>query len=207
MSGKCVLVETGMTLTQIGQKIAYAVVDNGGTDENTKTVLSDEGLAKNIALLILGKAELVVKAVIVDPIIRVDRSIRPVYPDWVKTVMHPELENTGPAEYDGSKLDQWLHPDQKNFVQGNAIYDYLNDKNLLSGCLGLRDLEEIQKKGIAFFRQNFQGKAVFAWKSVVRRRGGNLNVPYLCGFGGVVVHWYWLGNDWYAGDPALRFAS
>lgn len=48
----------GITLAQIGQRIAHAVVDNGGTDENTKTIISDDALAKNIALLILGRVEL-----------------------------------------------------------------------------------------------------------------------------------------------------
>src|ERR1700722_11534777 len=44
-----------------------------------------------------------------DTIVRVDRSVRPVYPDFVKTVMHPELEKVGPAEYDLATVDLWLH--------------------------------------------------------------------------------------------------
>ena len=35
---------------------------------------------------------------VLDTIIRVDRSIRPVYPDWMREVMHPELEAKGLAE-------------------------------------------------------------------------------------------------------------
>ena len=38
--------------------------------------------------------------------IRVNRAIRPTYPDWVKEVLHPELENSGPAEYDVGQLEQ-----------------------------------------------------------------------------------------------------
>lgn len=41
-----------------------------------------------------------------DPTIHVDRSIRPTYPDWVKIVMHPDLESTGPVEFDAGKLEQ-----------------------------------------------------------------------------------------------------
>ncbi|MCX6717557.1 MAG: hypothetical protein NTU76_02685 [Candidatus Taylorbacteria bacterium] len=53
------LADNGMVLTQIGQKIAHAVVDNGGSDSNTKTVLLKTALANDIALLILGKAKIV----------------------------------------------------------------------------------------------------------------------------------------------------
>jgi hypothetical protein len=57
-------------------------------------------------------------------ILTIDRSIRSRHPDWVKTVMHPELEATGPAELNLGTVEQWLHPDQKNGrVEGNHIYD------------------------------------------------------------------------------------
>jgi len=145
-----------------------------------------------------------------DPIIRVDRSIRPSYPDWVKEVMHPELETVGPAEYDITKLEQWLHDGQKGgkWIEGNKIYAHLKKTDTLKTCLGLRDLEEIQKKGIAYFRKHFAGKAVFAWASVVRGRHGNLSVPYLYESGGLVVlGWRWLVIDWFSSYPALRHAS
>ncbi|MDO8579513.1 MAG: hypothetical protein Q7R72_01415 [bacterium] len=149
---------------------------------------------------------------VINPTIRVDRSIRPSYPDWVKTVMHPELEPTGPAEYDISKIDQWLHEGQKDgkWTSGNNVYAKLKEKDmkLLKGCLGLRDLEDIQKKGIAFFRKYFKGKAIFAWSAVVRDRGDHLYVPYLCGYDvEVVLDWSWLANDWHDDNPALRHAS
>jgi hypothetical protein len=142
-------------------------------------------------------------------IIRVDRSVRPVYPEWVKKVMHPELEGTGPAEYDLAKVEQWFHDEQKKgVVVGNRIYEHLKSNNMLDSCLGLRDLEEIQKKGVTFFRKPINAKAVFGWKSVVLGDGGNLSVPCLVGFGaGVVLDWYWLNHDWSDDRPALRFAS
>lgn len=145
-----------------------------------------------------------------DNIIRVDHSVRPSYSDWVKTVMHPELENTGPAEYDISTVEQWLHEKQKNggCIEGNEIYTHLKKIGILKTCLGLRDLEEIKKKGIAFFREHFQDKAVFGWKGVVRDRDGSLIAPCLCDDGGkVVLLWFWLGDDWSGDDPALRLAS
>lgn len=145
-----------------------------------------------------------------DIIVRVDRSIRPVYPDWMKLVMHPELEPTGPAEYDLATIDPWLHDGQKNgrSMEGHKLYEYLKENGMLESCLSLRDGEEIQKKGIAVFRKFFQGKAVFLWKSVVQNRDGDFRVPYLCKTGGwVVMGWSWLDNDWFGSNPALRFAS
>ena len=142
-------------------------------------------------------------------IIRVDRSIRPVYPDWVKKVMHPELEGAGPSEYDLATVEQWLHDDQeKSVVVGNRIYDHLKKTDALKTCLGLRDGEEIKKKGIEVFRKFFEGKAVVLWASVVQDRDSDILVPYLVEEGGVVVvYWGVLDRDWDDSRLALRFAS
>lgn len=146
-----------------------------------------------------------------DSLIRVERSIRPSYPDWMKEALYEDLEKmTGPLEYDISSVVPWLHDGQKNggWMTGNNIHDYLKRTDALVTCLGLRDLEEIQKKGTDFFREHFQGKVVFAWKGVVRRRDGRLHVPALCvGGGGGVLAWCWLDDAWHGGYPALRFAS
>jgi len=145
----------------------------------------------------------------IDSIIRVDHSICPVYPDWVKKVMHPELEAAGPAEFDISQVEQWLHPDQaRGTVKGKVIYEYLKDNDMLKTCLGLSDLLAIQKKGIAFFRKHFADKAVFGWKAVVLSRDGNLRVPSLIeSEGKVLVYWRWLDYAWDSDYPALRLAS
>ncbi len=148
---------------------------------------------------------------VIDSIIRVDRLVKPTYPDWVKKVLHPELENIGPAEYDASSIDEWFHNRQKNgqCTFGKNVYTKLkeNDCELLKTCLGLRDLEEIQKKDIAFFRKHFKAKAVFGWASIVQNHEDYPNVPCLCERGGkVVLHWYWLGNVWSDGYSALRHA-
>lgn len=145
-----------------------------------------------------------------DNIIRVDRSVRPAYPDWVNEVMHPGLENIGPAEYDIFAVEQWLHDDQKNggYTRCKKIYAYLKDTDMLKTCLGLRDLEEIQKKGVVFFRKYFRSKSVFGWKGVARDRDGILSAPFLYDDGvKVVLRWSWLGLDWDGGNPALRLAS
>ena len=141
-------------------------------------------------------------------LICIDRSIKPVYPDWVKEILHPELENTGPEEYDVATLEQWLHDEQKmGPVGGEVIYNHLKDKKMLPSCLGLRDGEELAKHP-ELFRKLFGRKAVFLWKSVVRRHGGSLSVPYVVDDGdGVLVDWGWLECDWRSHSPALRRAS
>lgn len=145
-----------------------------------------------------------------DTIIRITRPVKPTYPDWVKKVMHPELEDVGPGEYDPASIDPWLHDGQRNGgrVEGNRIYEDFKRNDSLKICLGLRDGEEIQKKGIAVFRQFFGGKAVFLWKSLVLDSNGDLIVPFLYELGDeVVVSWGCLGSDFYDDSPAARFAS
>lgn len=144
-----------------------------------------------------------------DPVIRVDRSVKSVYPDFVKEVKYPELELTGPAEFDVRNLNSWLHPKQKKgVVTGNDILRELIAGKLLEDCLGFTDLQAIQARGVGFFRKHFSGKAVFGWKSVVLVRDGHLRAPYLFGYGDVVeLYWRWLGDAWYSFYPALRHAS
>ena len=146
---------------------------------------------------------------VLDFIVRVDRSVKPNYPDWMKKLMNPELELAGPAEYVLKTVSQWLHDDQKNgSVEGNTIYKQLKKDNALASCLNLQDGLAIQQKGIAVFRKLFAGKAVFLWGSVVRNRNGDLIVPYLLEDGvKVVLDWNWLGNYFNSLDPALRFSK
>ena len=164
------------------------------------------------------RGELVVQPVVIpestpepvlDFIVRVDRSVKPSYPDWMKKLMHSELELAGPAEYDLNTVSQWLHDDQKNgSVQGNTIYKHLQKGDALATCLNLQDGLAIQQKGIAVFRKLFAGKAVFLWGSVVQGRNGDLLVPFLCEDGGeVVVGWGWLVSGWDSRNPALRFGK
>lgn len=142
--------------------------------------------------------------------IHVDRSVRPNYPSWILEAMHPELEGTGPDKFETKSLQLWFHPSQTTgVVKGRVIYAHLYSEGMLESCLGLRDLEEIQKKGIAHFRKHFQGKDVFGWKSVVRDHVNLFFVPYLIGISGkVVLSWdSFDAAGWGSRNPALRFAD
>jgi len=146
-----------------------------------------------------------------DFIVRVDRSVKPSYPDWMKKLMYPDLELTGPAEYDIQKLGLWLHDDQKDgVVSGNTIYTKLEKDNALADCLGLADLLAIKAKVIIapVFLKLFAGKIVFGWKSVAQRQNGDLVAPYLIVHNGrIMVLWYWLNSNWNSNHLALRFSK
>ena len=188
----------------IGGVDATAVFNKMGGPAVAQRYLADE-----LFLVEASKLEPTPEPVL-DFIVRVDRSVKPSYPDWMKKLMNPELECSGPTEYnlqDG--VEQWLHDEQKHReVQGNIIYKHLKDTNALALCLSLQDGLAIQQKGIAVFRKLFAGKAVFLWGSVGQNRLGRLHVPYLCERGDeVVVSWYWLDSYWISSDPALRFGK
>ena len=166
-------------------------------------------LADELLLVEAPKPEPIPEPVL-DFLVRVDRAVKPSYPDWFKKLEHPELECSGPTEYNlQTGVDQWLHDDQKRgSVVGNTIYKHLQKGDNLATCLNLQDGLAIQAKGIAVFRKLFAGKAVFLWGSVVQRRSGRLHVPYLFEHGDeVVLIWDWLVFYWYSHNPALRFGK
>jgi len=196
-----------------GQKLVFAFRRNNQGNPLLEWLSTGDNLSL-VGRLQRGEAELVDRItpapeVVISPIIRVDRFERPSYPRWLKKVMYPELENTGPAEYSVETIQLWLHDDQKSgAIGGNIIHDTLKETSSLKSCLGLRDLEEIQKKGIAFFRKHFRGKAIFAWRSVVQYDNGGLYVPYLyVSSDKVVLDWNYVGNNFGSNDPAARLES
>ena len=144
-----------------------------------------------------------------NPIITVDRTIRPSYPDLVREVKYPELELAGPAKFDVRKIKTFLHYKQMDCsATGNKIHEELLAKKLLEDCLGLADLWAIRARGIGFFQKYFAGKAIFGWKSVVMGCDGGFYVPYLCDEGDEVkLRWRWLCDNFYFNNHALYFAS
>jgi len=200
-----------MTLDKQTAKLIARIAENlpeMDSDIMQELIDNPKSLQKFLRVLCPGEAAPVTS---LDTIIRVDRSVRPVYPDLAKVVvMHPELEIVGLAEYDLSNVELYLHDDQKDgkWMEGTKIYKHLKETDSLKACLGLQDALEIKKKGIEVFRKLFGGKVVCCWKSVVRDHDGNLYVPYVYdGSDRVVVDWRWLVNDWSDDYPSARFAS
>lgn len=172
----------------------------------TKAILQKPGPAKKDASAKLTP----VHEPEINTLIRINRALKPAYPDWVKEVIHPELEGVGPAEYDMTKVELRLHDDQKDggYTTGHKIYEHLKATDSLKNCFGLDDALAIQKNGIAAFRKVFGNKVVVCWRSVVGDQSGYLNVPYVYDRGGkVVVDWNWLGSYFDGYDPAGCFAQ
>src|SRR3989344_341240 len=97
-------------------------------------------------------------------LIRVDRSVKPSYTNWFrwfKKLMHPELELTGPAEYDlQTEVEEWLHDDQKSGpVLGQVIYVHLKKNNSPADHPGVVDLWAVQAKGSG--RPSWSARALF----------------------------------------------
>lgn len=194
-------------------QLANALEAKGFTPEEI-TQLGQYKQLGDIRLLLNGQAQIVVinqEETSLNTTIRVDRLVRPVYPAWVGVVMHPELESTGPAEYDlATSVSLWLHDKQKRgTTTGQVIYDHLKERDMLASCLSLYDAVEIQKKGVAVFRQVFGAINIYFWKSVLEDRSPrHLRVPYLYVHDGkVVLDWHWLAGGLSDNEPAVRFAS
>ena len=135
--------------------------------------------------------------------IRVDRSVKSTYPEWIRKLGHPELECSGPAEYNlESDVEERLYDIQK--VGG--IYKCLKEDGALATCLNLQDGLAIQQKGIAVFRKLFGWKAVFLWASVAEGCAGDMVVPHLYEYGERVKEgWRPLDYTWTDRDCVPQF--
>ena len=147
----------------------------------------------------------------VEELVTVDHKITPATPTWFKEWKYPDLNKVGDYKsvFSAESLERWRHDDQKtSVVTGKFLHKYMLETDLIKGSLSLRELEEIQKKGIAYFRKHFKSLAVFAWASMAMDVDGERYVPCLVDGGvEVILRWDWLGGSWSASDSALRFAS
>lgn len=146
--------------------------DGSKWTESKLWLLESEYYFGKILDILQGRAD-IVPIEEVRTIVHIDRSVPPVYPNWVQETLCPELENIGPEELDLAKLVRWQHPDQgKSYVKGEVLYQYLKDSDILRTCLGFREMEEIRKKGVNFFRKYFGDKYVSCWKGIARAKDG-----------------------------------
>ncbi len=194
-----------------GHKLEMAVNRNGGKATDIEWLSSGENF-QAVMRLARGEATLEEKIKPIEPsfntLIRVDRSVKPLYPNWIKEVLCPEFAETGPEQFDLANVELWLHGMQeKGSIAGNELYTYLRENDLLKDCLNLRDGEEIQKNGVRAFNKFFKVEALCLWKSAVSTDDGDFFVPYLRDAGGVVVRWGKLDDLWDRKSPAGRFRS
>lgn len=147
----------------------------------------------------------------VDTVVHVSCIARPEYPSWMGRVIHPELQNTGPSQYDlRTDVTPWRHDrqkDGKDLPSGEVVYDYLEKRDEIDSCLGLVDRAEIKKMGAQVFCEIFGDEALlFFPRSMVEDRSEISHVPFLFVFNNEVRDgWYWLGGYWQARYLTLRF--
>jgi hypothetical protein len=118
----------------------------------------------------------------IDSVLHVDRAVAPAHPEWMKTPLHPELELTGPAEYDlKTNMDlSFIAGQGDGKFTGLDAYEHLKSNNLLDGCLGIADGLAIQERGVKAFSKFFESKdsaVVALWKAVFTDEEGKLCVP------------------------------
>jgi len=158
------------------------------------------------------KAEVVVEEKI-DSVLRIDRTVPPVRPEWMKAPLHPELELKGPAEYDmKTGLAMSFLPGQgDNKFTGLDAYEHLKTNNLLDGCLGIADGLAIQERGVKAFTKFFENKdsaVVALWTAVFTDEDGKLCVPVAMPvLSKVVISKGDLSILWTKYRPLVRFAS
>jgi len=144
-----------------------------------------------------------------DFIVHVTRSTKPIYPKWIKEIIHPEFEIRGPVEYDLRKLKYQFHDNQMfdNVVHGHIIYGYLKARNVLANCLNLQDGLAIREMGIAVFKRLFKGKVICLWGSVAIDKDDRLIVPSFVNDGGKVeIMWCHLEDKmWGSSRPVYYF--
>jgi hypothetical protein len=129
------------------------------------------------------------------------------FPKWVTSELVPERKTSDSALIRPSELERWHPPSGKKrrMETGADVYRKIKKARLLACCLDLRELMQIERKGIRFYRKYFGRRAVFGWRSAVRDRLGFRYVPYLFEFGdGVYVHWYLFDFAWKATTVWLR---
>jgi hypothetical protein len=125
-------------------------------------------------------------------IIAVDRSVKPNYMITVEELMSPDLENTGPAEYELAKIRLWRHEGQTGTrsIRGTEVYEQLQKDGLLQHCLGFRDAEEIKiALGVKAFEEQFRWNYLMLWRSVVRSHKGLLVPRLSTGCVGLTITW------------------
>jgi len=151
--------------------------------------------------------------------IEIDRSNPPVYPPWVKRVLHQESESRRPSKYDLRKdVELWRHPGQTwatGGEVGGVIYQNILRQGEIHLYLGYPDLIAIPEMGVEIYRELYDDTSVYAWGSVVEgaprisrsgREGASLSVAYLClDKEKIVQDWEQLDQVLLPYDLALQF--
>lgn len=130
----------------------------------------------------------------------IDLEKAPKIPNWGTLVEH---KGKGKIDMSKQKFELHLEPEQKNgSIVGNILKEKLGD-NVLNINIAQYFIDNPKE-----YPEEWKGKYVHFWGTIIRDGVGDLVVPFLCEIGGtVVLGWLWLGDVWDRSYPALRFAS
>jgi hypothetical protein len=156
------------------------------------------------------------KLTAVDPTVQIgERMIHEpgYYHKWFKEFLRPELVKTGLAKYNAAKLKLWCFKPQKTgSVRGFLIYNNLCVTGRLHQSVSYDDLIAIQEKGYSFFQKNYEGKSLFAWKSIAifKAEAGSGSetfvVPCLRANGvNLQIFWRSIDGEFNTASPAVLF--
>jgi hypothetical protein len=133
--------------------------------------------------------------------------VRPHYPKEM-SVLYPDLEYPGIAEYDVRDVNPWLHKMQTRKVgcTGDIIFNFLKEEKLLESCLNLQDGHAFQQQiGVGIFYEKFGYDFLYLWRAIGTMYG-SLYVPYLClGRREIKKGWRLISSIFDSTDKALRF--
>lgn len=136
-----------------------------------------------------------------DSIIRVDRSIVPIFPHDAKKFIHGDPEYSGANEYDVKNIFTYTHKgDSKN------IYIYKINDESINDHLDYYDLLAIKSKGVNFFRNNFICR-IYGLKGAVEAND-DIYFPALeSGNDGLFINWYSSWNSFGEFDYLAKFSK
>ena len=181
-----------------------AVIKKLGGKEGATKFLSGEYFVQRVAVSTPTPEEFSTS-----PIVQVDVSA-PVYPPWVKRVIHEDFMFLVRTEFSlETDVEVWRYSQQEKEVwpgttSGITVYAMLKNTGRLRDCLSLQEGLAIRKKGGMYLRSHFgvsdpfklpadsqvteemvqnrflKLNNLYLWKSVVQHVKGDLYVPRLC---------------------------
>ncbi len=146
----------------------------------------------------------------IDVLIKVDRSKKPNYPSWVRTVLHPEYESSGPVQFYLNNLDLSFYENQKYGSDSIIrVYDHFKKNGFIKNCLNLADLRAIQEKGVEIFQSFYKDQVIFGLNSIVESELKNLFAPCLLESENkdkIILRWASISKNLYSGNlfPLFR---
>jgi hypothetical protein len=128
--------------------------------------------------------------------VRVDRSIQPTFPNNLTTALDPELDCSGPAEFDLSEVVARQPRRDGTREKIRRVYERIKFAGRLVEYLNLADLVVVRDVYHREFCRLSPDERLYGWKSGRRGEFGRPHVPYIYKrpSGIVVLEWAWMDD-------------